>query len=95
MSVSKSAPPAAASSVCTGDGGLRSFAGSTKGGLPAPEATALAPAEDLLGPGMAGLAAGSGLLLPGVVVFVPPRALFTSRQGSPTLVNAQRFYAAS
>jgi hypothetical protein len=79
----------------TGDGGLRSFVGSVEGGLPAPEATALAPAEDLLGPGTAGFAAGGGLLLPGVVDFTPPRALFTSRLGSPTLVNARRFRAAS
>ena len=95
MSVSKSAPPAAASSVRTGDGGLRSFVGLANGGLLAPEATALEPAEDLLGPGTAGFAAGGGLLLPGAVDFAPPRALFTLRLGSPTLVNARRFRAAS
>jgi hypothetical protein len=61
MSISKSAPPAAASSVRTGDSGLRSFVGSAEGGLPAPEATALAPAEDLLGPRTAGFAADGGL----------------------------------
>jgi hypothetical protein len=88
MSVSTSAPPAAASLVRTGDGGLRSFVGSAEGGLPAPEATALAPAEDLLGPGTAGFAADGGLLLPRAVDFAPFRALFTLRLGSPTLVNA-------
>jgi hypothetical protein len=82
MSVSKSAPPAPASSVRTGDGGLRSFVGSAEGTLPAPEATTLAPAEDLLGSGTAGFAAGGGLLLPGAVDFAPRRALFTSRLGS-------------
>jgi hypothetical protein len=73
MSVSKSAPPAAALSVCTGDGGLRSFVGSAEGGLPTPEAAALGPAEDLLGPGTAGFAAGGGLLLPGAMDFAPLR----------------------
>jgi hypothetical protein len=66
-----------------------------KGALPALEATAHAPAKDLVGPGMAVFAVGGGLLLPGVVDFAPPRALFTSRLGSPTLVNARRFRAAS
>jgi hypothetical protein len=51
MSVSKSAPPAATLSVHTGDGGLRSFAGSVEGGLPMLEAAAHDPAEDLLGLG--------------------------------------------
>jgi hypothetical protein len=51
MSVSKSAPPATTSSVRTGDGGLRFFTGSAEGGLPAPEAAALEPAEDLLARG--------------------------------------------
>jgi hypothetical protein len=82
MSMSRSAPPVAASSVRTGDGGLRSFVGSAEGGLPDPEATALAPDEDLLGPGMAGFTAGGGLLLPGAVDFAPPHALLTSRLGS-------------
>jgi hypothetical protein len=95
MSVSKSAPPAVASSVRTGDGGLHSFVGSAEGGLPVPEATALAPADDLLGPGTSGFTAGGGLLPPGAVDFAPPRALFNSRLGSPTLVNARRFRAAS
>jgi hypothetical protein len=72
MSVSKSAPPASASSVRTGDDGLCSFAGSAEGGLPALEATTLAPAEDLLGPGTAGFAAGGGLLLPRAMDFAPP-----------------------
>jgi hypothetical protein len=61
-----------ATSVRTGDGGLRSFAASAEGSLPAPEAAALAPAEDLLDPGAVDLAAGGGLLLPGVADFVPP-----------------------
>jgi hypothetical protein len=81
MSVSKSAPPVAASSVRTDDGGLRSFVGSAEGGLPALEATTLAPAEDLLGPRTAGFAAGGGLPLPAAVDFAPPRALFASRIG--------------
>ena len=51
--------------------------GSAEGGLPDPEATTLAPNEDLLGPGTAGFAADGGLLLPGAVDFVPPRALLT------------------
>ena len=69
MSVSKSAPPAVALSVRTGDGGLHSFVGLVEGGLPALEATALAPAEDLLGLGTASFTAGGGLLLPGAVDF--------------------------
>jgi hypothetical protein len=88
-------PPTAASSVRTGDGGLCSFVGSADGGLPAPEAIALEPAEDLQGPGTADFTTGGGLLLPGAVDFAPPRALFTSRLGSPTLVNSRRFRAAS
>ena len=95
MFISKSAPPVAALSVRTGDGDLRSFTGSVEGGLPAPESAALEPAEDLLGPGTAGFAAGGGLLLPGAVDFAPPSARFTSRIGSPTLVIARRFRAAS
>jgi hypothetical protein len=63
--------------------------GSAEGGLPAPEATALAPAEDLLGPGTAGFAAGGGLLLRGAADFTPPRAFFASRKESPTLVVAE------
>jgi hypothetical protein len=93
--MSRSAPPAAASSVRTGDSGLPSFVGSAEGGLPDPEVTALAPDEDLLVLGMAGFAVGGGLLLPGVVDYAPPRALLTSRLGSPTLVNARRFRTAS
>ena len=95
MSVSKSATRAAATSVRAGDGGLRSFAGSAEGSLPAPEAAALAPAEDLLGLGAAGFTAGGGLLLPGVADFAPPHAFFASRKGSPTLVTARCFHAAS
>jgi hypothetical protein len=95
MSVSKSATHAAVTSVRTSDGGLRYFAGSAEGGLPAPEAAALAPAEDLLGPGAAGFAAGGGLLPPGATDFTPPRAFFASRKGSLTLVTARRFRAAS
>jgi hypothetical protein len=91
MSVSKSAPPTAALSVRTGDGDLRSFAGSAEGGLPAPEAAALEPVEDLLGPETASFAAGGGLLLPGAVDFAPPRARFSSHIGSPTIVIARRF----
>ena len=75
MSVSKSATRAAASSVRAGEGNLHPFAGSPEGGLPAPEAAAFAPAEDLLGPGAAGFAAGTGLLLLGAADFAPPRAL--------------------
>jgi hypothetical protein len=93
--MSRSAPPAAASSVRTGDGGLRSIVGSAEGGFPEPAATTLAPDEDLLGPGTAGFVAGGGLLLPETVDFAPPRALFTLRPGSPTLVNARRFRVAS
>jgi hypothetical protein len=95
MSVSKSAPPAAALSMRTGDGDLRSFAGSVDGGLPTLEAAALEPAEDLLGLGMAGFAAGGGLLPPGAADFAPPRTRFTSHIGSPTLVIAWRFRTAS
>jgi hypothetical protein len=95
MSVSKSAPPAAVLSVRTGDGGLRSFAGSVEGGLPTPEAAALEPAEDLLGLGTAGFAAGGGLPPLGAADFAPPLARFTSRTGSLTLVIARRFRAAS
>ena len=95
MSVSKSATRAPAMSVRASDGGLRSFVDSAEGGLPLLEATSLAPAEDLLGAGTAGFAAGGGLPLPGAVDFAPPRALFTLRLGSPTLANARRFHAAS
>ena len=95
MSVSKLATRAAATLVRTRDGGLRSFVGSTKGSLPAPEVAALAPAEDLLGPGAAGFAAGGGLLLPGAADFAPPSAFFASRKGSPTLLTVRRFRAAS
>jgi hypothetical protein len=85
MSVSKSATRAAATSVCAGDGGLRSFAASAEGSLPAPEAAALAPAKDLLGPGAVDLAAGGGLLLPGAADFaLPPRLLrFAERVPDP------------
>jgi hypothetical protein len=69
--------------------------GSAEGGLPALEAVALEPTEDLLGPRTARFTAGGGLLLPGAVDFAPPRARFTSRIGSPTLVIARRFRAAS
>jgi hypothetical protein len=93
--MSKSATRVTATSVRAGDGGLRSFAGSVEGGLPAPEAAALAPAEDLLGPGAAGFEADGGLLLPGAADFAPPRTFFASWKGSPTLVTARRFRAAS
>jgi hypothetical protein len=93
--MSKSAPPAAASPVRTGNGGLCSFVGLAEGVFPTLEATTLEPAEDLLGPGTVDFAAGGGLLLPGAVDFAPPRALFTSQLGSLTLVNARRFRAAS
>ena len=95
MSMSRSAPPAAASSVRTGDGCLRSLVGSVEGGFPEPEATALAPDKDLLGPGTVGFAAGGGFLLPGAADFAPPHAFFASRKGSPTLVTARRFRGAS
>jgi hypothetical protein len=77
MSMARLAPPAAASAARSGDGGPRFFVGSSEGGLLEPEATALAPNEDLLGPGMAGFAAGGGLLLPGLADFMLPRALLT------------------
>jgi hypothetical protein len=93
--MSRSAPPTTASSVRTRDGDLRSFVGSAKGGLPDPEATALALDKDLLGSGTAGFVAGGGLLLLGAVDFVPPRALLTSRLGFSTLVNARCFRATS
>jgi hypothetical protein len=95
MSVSKSATRVAATSVRASDGSLHSFAGSAEGSLPAPEAAAFAPAEDLLGPRAAGFAAVGGLLLPGAADFAPPHAFFASRKGSPTLVTAQHFRAAS
>jgi hypothetical protein len=95
MSVSKSATRAAATSVRAGDGSLRSFAGSAEGSLPALEAAAFTPAEDLLGPGAASFAAGGGLLLPRATDFAPPRAFFALRKGSPTLVTARCFRAAS
>jgi hypothetical protein len=95
MSVSKSATHVAATSVSAGDAGLCSFAASAEGSLPVPEAAALAPAEDLLGPGAVSFAAGGGLLLPGAVDFAPPHAFFASRKGSPTLVTARRFHAAT
>jgi hypothetical protein len=89
------APPAAASAVRSRDGGPCSFVGLAEGGLLEPEVIALAPDEDLLGPGTAGFAAGGGLLLPGAGDFMLPRALLTSRLGSPTLVNARHFRVAS
>ena len=95
MSVSKSATRVAATSVRAGDSALRSFAGSAEGSLPTPEAAAFAPAKDFLGPGVAGFIAGGGLLLSGAAGFALPRALLTSRLGSPTLVNARRFRIAS
>jgi hypothetical protein len=95
MFVSKSATRAAATTVRASDGGLRSFAGSAEGSLPAPEVVALAPAEDLLGPGAAGFAAGGGLLLPGAADFAPPHAFFALRKGSPTLVTIRCFRTAS
>jgi hypothetical protein len=72
MSVSKSATRAVASSVRSGEGNLRPFGGSPEGGLPAPEAATFTPAEDFLGPGAAGFAAGASLLLSGVAHFAPP-----------------------
>jgi hypothetical protein len=95
MSVSKSATRVAATSVRAGGSDLRSFAGSTEGSSPVPEAIALAPTEDLLGPGAGGFVAGGGFLLPGAADFAPPHAFFASRKGSPTLVTARRFRAAS
>jgi hypothetical protein len=81
MSVSKSATRVAATSVRTGDGSLRSFAGSAEGSLPAPEAATLTPAEDLLGPGVAGFATYGGLLPPRAADFAPPRVFFASQKG--------------
>jgi hypothetical protein len=82
MSVSKSATRAAKTSVRADDGGLCSFVSSCEGSWPAPEAVALAPAEDLPGPGAAGFVAGGGLLLLVAADFVPPRAFFASLKGS-------------
>jgi hypothetical protein len=78
MSMARSAPPAAASAARSGDGGPRSFVGSAEGSLLEPEATALTPDEDLMGPGTVGFTVGGGLLLPGVADFALPRALLTS-----------------
>jgi hypothetical protein len=89
------APPTAASAVRSGDSGPRSFVGSAESVLLEPEATTLAPDEDLLGPNTTGFTASGGLLLPGVADFALPRAVLTSRLGSPTLVNARRFRIAS
>jgi hypothetical protein len=93
--MSKSATRAAASSVRGGEGNFCPFAGSPKGGLPAPEVAAFAPTEDFLGPGAAGFAAGAGLLLSAPTDFAPPHAFFASRKGSPILTTARRFCAAS
>jgi hypothetical protein len=78
MSMVRSAPPAASTVVRSGDGGPCSFMGSAEGGLLEPEATALAPDEDLLGLGTAGFIAGGGLLLSGAAGFALPRTLLTS-----------------
>jgi hypothetical protein len=94
MSVSKSATRAAATSVRASDGGLRSFAASAEGSLPAPEAAALAPTEDLLGPGRSAWRPAVGCCCQGGRLHAP-RTFFASRKGSPTLVTARRFRAAS
>jgi hypothetical protein len=78
MSMVRPAPPAAASAARSGDDGPRSFVGSAEGNLLEPEATALAPDKDLLGPGTAGFTAGGGLLLPGAADFAPPHSLLIS-----------------
>ena len=78
MSMARSAPPVAVSLVRSGDGGPRSLVGSAEGGLLEPEATALTPDEDLLGPGTAGFTAGGGMLLSRAADFVLPCALWTS-----------------
>jgi hypothetical protein len=63
--------------------------------LPELEAASCAPDKGLMGPGAVGFAADGGLLLPGAADFASPRAFLASRPGSPTLVNARRFRAAS
>jgi hypothetical protein len=60
----------------TGDGTSRPFAGPPGGGLVPPEDVVFAPVDALLGPGAAGFAAGTDLLLPEAAAFVLPRALF-------------------
>jgi hypothetical protein len=61
-----------------------------------PEAAVFALADALLGPGTAGFAAGTGLLLPEeAAVFALPHALFASHIGSMSLTTAGNFYAAS
>jgi hypothetical protein len=51
--------------------------------------------ERLAGAGAADFAPGGGLLVPGATDFAIPRAILTSRCGSPTLVNARCFRDAS
>jgi hypothetical protein len=84
-----------ASAVHGGAAGLRSSVASAGVGLLEPDVASYAPSKGLLGPGAAGFAAGGGLLLPGAADFVSSRAFLASRLGSPTLVNARHFRAAS
>jgi hypothetical protein len=78
MSMVRPAPPAAASATRSGDDGPRSFVGSAEGDLLEPEATTLAPDEDLLGLGTVVFTANGSLLLLGAADFAPPRSLLTS-----------------
>jgi hypothetical protein len=79
-----------------GEGSSRPFAGPPGGGLAPPEAAVFALADALLGPGTAGFAAGTGLLLPeAAAIYTLPRALFASRIGSASLTTARCFCAAS
>jgi hypothetical protein len=70
--VSKSATRAPSSPARAEEGTFRPLAGSPEGDLPALEAAAFAPAEDFLGPGAAGFAAGASLLLLGAADLAPP-----------------------
>jgi hypothetical protein len=81
ISMETSAPPTSISAVRSGDGGRRSC-------------------TSMAGSGMLGLVAvdfapNGGLLVPGAADFAAPRAILTSRRGSPTLMNARRFCDAS
>ena len=79
-----------------GESGLRPFLSPLGGGLLPPDATAFTLVDALLGPGAAGFAAGTGLLLPeAAAVFALPCALFVSHIGSASLTTARRFCAAS
>jgi hypothetical protein len=93
--VSKSATRLPVEGSFAGDGTSRPFTGPPGGGLVPQEAAVFAPVDALLGPGVAGFAAGTGLLLPEAAAFALPRTLFASCMGSAILTTTQRFYAAS